>query len=227
MTEFTVSTEGGYFEWKGYGLKLHVPEKSVPGDMEEARVNIRASLSGQFQLPEGSDLLSPVFWISAPCKSTKPVRLEIQHCALREHEAVLPDLSFVSAIDSQRTLPYRFKQLDGGVFTKHSSYGSIQLNHFCGIGVVGRKSTPRSYCAHLYHNVKQIYDWRYYLAITQDLEAFKTVRHNHAYRITSGELRHGTCHFYTRYTRYSKINMPVPNRNQILFHRVFQAHYQV
>ena len=174
MTEFTVSTHGNNFEWKGYGMKLCVPAGSLPGGMGECRVNIRASVSGQFQLPEGSVLLSPVFWIMAPCKFTKLATLEIQHCALRD-ATTLSDLSFVSANCSQKDLPYRFGQLDGGVFTTHSLYGRIQLSHFSGVGVAGSKETPRSYCAHLYHTVKQIYDWRYYLAITQDLEAHITV----------------------------------------------------
>ena len=175
MTEFTVPSHGINFEWEGYGLKLNVPEGSLPGGMGECRFNIRMSLSGQFQLPEDSDLLSPVFWISAPCKFTKPVTLEIQHCALTEDETVLSDLCFVSAKCSQRDLPYRFEQLDGGVFTTHSSYGSIQLNHFSGASVAGRKRTLRSYCAHLYHAMKQMYDWRYYLSITRDLKAHITV----------------------------------------------------
>ena len=175
MTEFTVPTHGINFEWNEYGLKLHVSEGSLPVGVEKCQINIRASLSGQFQLPEDSVLLSPVFWISAPYKFTKPVTLEIQHCALREEETVLSDLSFVSAMCSQKDLPYRFKQLDRGVFTIHSSYGSIQLDHFAGIGIAGSNKIPRSYCAHLYHTMKQIYDWRYYLAITRDLKAHITV----------------------------------------------------
>ena len=170
MKEFTVSAESLTFEWEGYGLKVHISEGSLPVDVGECRVNIKASLSGQFQLPEDSDLLSPVFWISAPYKFTKPVTLEIQHCALTENETGLSDLSFVSAKCSERDLPYRFKQLDGGVFT-HSSYGSIQLSHFSGIGVTGRKNTPKSYCARLYSTMKEICDWRYYFVITQDLDA--------------------------------------------------------
>ena len=170
-TKFTVTTQGGSFEWKGYGLRLHVPEGSLPADMRECRINIRASLSGQFQFSEDSDLLSPVFWISAPGEFTKPVTLEIQHCALREDDATLSNLSFVSAKCSQKKLPYNFKRVDGGVFTTHSSYGSIQLSHFSGLGVTGGKRTPRLYCAHLYHTKKQTYDWRYYFVITQDLDA--------------------------------------------------------
>ena len=173
-TAFTVPNQGAAFEWEGYGLKLHVPEGSLPVGMGECKINIKASVSGQFQLLENSVLLSPVFWISPSCKFTRPVTLEIQHCALRE-ETVLSHLSFVSAKCSQRDLPYRFKQLNGGIFTTHSSYGSIQLNHFSGVGVTGSEETPRLYCAHLYHTIKQIDDWRYYLAITQDLEAHITV----------------------------------------------------
>ena len=172
--EFTVSTEGGSFQWEGYGLRLHVSKDSLPADVGECRINIRVSLSGQFQLPEETDLLSPVFWISAPCKFTKPVMLEIQHCALAKDEAALSNLSFVSANCSQKDLPYRFKQVGGGVFTKHSTYGSIKLKHFSGVGVTRSKDTSRSYCAHLYHTMKQMH-WRFYFVIMQDLDAKNTV----------------------------------------------------
>ena len=179
--EFIVPTKGLSFEWRGYGLRLHIPKGSLPPGIGECRINIRVSLSGQFQLPEDSALFSPVFWISVPCKFSKPVTLEIQHCALREDEMVLSDLSFVSAKCSQRDLPYRFRQVDGGVFTTHSSYGSIQLSHFSGNAVTGRKSTPRSYCGHLYHTMKQVYDWRFYFIIAQDLDAKNTVQLMHIY----------------------------------------------
>ena len=169
--EFTVSAAGGSFQWKGYGLRLHVSKDSLPAGTAECTINIRVSLSGQFQLPEGSDLLSPVFWISAPCKFTKRVTLEIQHCALTEDEAALSNLNFVFTKCSQRDLPYRFRQVDGGVFTTSSTYGSIQLNHFSGVGVTGRKETPRSYCAHVYHTKKRDCEWRFYFVIMQDLEA--------------------------------------------------------
>ena len=173
--EFTVSTEGGPFQWKGYGLRLHVPKDSLPPGTAECRINIRVSLSGQFQLPEGSDLLSPIFWISASCKFTKPVTLEIQHCALTENEAALSNLSFVLTKCSQKELPYRFTTMGGGLFTTSSTYGSIQLSHFSGVGVTGRKGTPRSYCAHVYHTKKKDYEWRFYFVIIPDLDAKNTV----------------------------------------------------
>ena len=169
--DFRVLTQGGTFQWKGYGLRLHVLKDSFPAGMEECRINIKVSISGQFQLPEDSELLSPVFWILAPCKFTRPLTLEIQHCALREDEAALSNLNFVSCKCSQKELPYRLRKVEGGVFTTHSSYGSIQLSHFSGLGVTGRKGIPQSYCAHLYYTMREMYDWRFYFVITQDLDA--------------------------------------------------------
>ena len=173
--EFTVFSQGGLVEWKGYGLRIEIPSGSFQPGVRECRINISASFSGQFLLPDESDLLSPIFWISASCKLTKPVTLEIQHCTLRKEEPMLSKLSFVSTKCSQRDLPYRFTQVDGGVFTTHSSYGRIQLNHFSGNAVAGKKNTPRSYCGHLYYTMKQISDWRCYFVITQDLDAKNTV----------------------------------------------------
>ena len=173
-TDFVVSTKGGFFEWKGYGLKLSVPEDSLPTGMEQCRINVKASLSGPFLLPDDSDLMSPVFWISALCKFKKLVTLEIQHCASRD-EASFADLNFVSTKCSQKELPYIFRQLDGGGFPADSSYGSIQLSHFSGIGVTGRR-TPRSYCAQIYYTIKEeASDWRVYFIITKDLDVLKTV----------------------------------------------------
>ena len=174
-TVFVVSAREGFFEWKGYGLILRISEDSLPTSMEECRINIKASLSGPFQLPEDSDLLSPIFWISSPCKFKKPVMLQIQHCASRD-EASFTDLNFISTKCSQKTLPYIFKQLDGGRFPADSSYGSIKVTHFSGIGVSGRKRTPRAYCAQIYYTIKdEASDWRVYFIITKDLDALKTV----------------------------------------------------
>ena len=193
-TEFTVPTQGGLFEWSGYGMRLHVPKSSLPPGMGDCKVNIKASLSGQFQLPEYLDLLSPVFWLSAPCKFTQPVTLEIQHCALREDEAALSSLRYVSTRCSQKDLPYKFRQVDGGVFTKHSCYGSINLSHFSGLAVTGRKNTPRSYCAHLYHTMKQMYDWRFYFVITQDLDVKNMVHLLHPFPVLT--LDSDPCYYF-------------------------------
>ena len=170
--DFAVPAKGGFFEWMGYGLRLSVSQDSLPAGMQECRVNIKASLSGPFQLPEDCDLLSPVFWISAPCNFLKPVTLDIQHCAIRD-AASTSDLKFISAKRSQN-LPYTFRQLDGGVFTTDSSYGSIRVSHFSGKAVAGRRSL-RSYCAQIYTIKEKVSKWRVFFIITLNLDILRTV----------------------------------------------------
>ena len=34
-TKFEVSIEGGFFEWKGYGMKLSIPEDCLPTELLE------------------------------------------------------------------------------------------------------------------------------------------------------------------------------------------------
>jgi len=184
-THFTVPNKGGSFEWKGYGVRLGVPKNSIPASMAECTINIKASLSGEFKFPEDSDLLSPVFWISAPCQFLKPVTLEIQHCALTEDETFISDLKFVSARCSQKFLPYTFRPIDDGVFTIHSSYASIELTHFSGLAVTGKKSTQRSYCAHIYYSSEGILNWTFYFIITRHLDIQITAVREHYGRIAS------------------------------------------
>ena len=189
-TEFKVHSEGSTLEWKGYGLRLHTPAHT--GSEEGHRISVKASLGGQYKLPKDMELLSPVFWISSPSNVNilKSVTMELQHCASRyeveeeeEEEgdgSMLADLSFVSAkpSPSEDQLPYLFKTLEGGVFTCHGSYGSIQLTqpaHFYGVGVAGRKMTPRCYCAHVFCAGQGSYDWRFYIVITRDLDVQKEV----------------------------------------------------
>ena len=153
---------------------------------------MKASCSGQYKLPKDMVFVSPVFWISSPSNvnTLKSVTMELQHCASRyeveeevEEEgdgSLLADLSFVLAkpSPSEDQLPYLFKALEGELFNCHSSNGTIQLTqptHFYGVGVAGRKMTPRCYCAHVFCADHGPYDWRFHIVITRDLDVQKEV----------------------------------------------------
>jgi len=57
--EEVVTNGGKNFHWEDYGFKLHVLENALP---EGTHVNIKASLSGQFELPERIyELVSAVY----------------------------------------------------------------------------------------------------------------------------------------------------------------------
>ncbi len=82
------------------------------------------------------------------CRFQYQLTVEIQHCAKMTNST---KLSFVRAHRSQESLPYTFKQLEGrGSFTEHSSYGSLELNHFSGLAVTG-EDVERVYTASLYY----------------------------------------------------------------------------
>ena len=139
--------------WEGFGLRLHIQEDSLPAGMEQCTLNIKASLAGQYEFPENSNLVSAVFWLRCEptCRFTKPVTVEIQHCAKSEN-VDSPKMKFVRALCSQAQLPYTFKEL-GGDFNRHSSYGVIQVNSFSGLAVTG--PSERRYLTNvLYKEVK-------------------------------------------------------------------------
>ena len=139
-TTFTLMPEAQSFEFTGYGFKLHVPDSSLPAEVSETQLNVRVSLSGQFQLPTDCELISAVYWVSSTCpnKFTKPLVVEIQHCAALSSDEQCEQLTFVRTMCTQKELPYTFTE-EGGVFSYHSSYGSLSLSHFSGVGIGRRR----------------------------------------------------------------------------------------
>ena len=135
---FTITQEAVYLKFEGYGFKLHIPDGSLPEEVSETQLNVEVSLSGQFQLPSNSELLSAIYWVSSPHKFTKPITVEIQHCASLSNDEQCEQLTFVRTICTQKELPYIFEEHVGGVFSHHSSYGSVSLSHFSGLGIVFR-----------------------------------------------------------------------------------------
>ena len=113
--------------------------------MSETKLCVQVSLSGQFQMPPDSELVSAVYWVYSPHKFIKPLTVEIQHCAVLSSDQQCAQLAFVSTKCTQKELPYVFKTRDGGCFSHYSSYGSLPLSHFSGLGVVKRKVSQRSH----------------------------------------------------------------------------------
>ena len=178
MTVVVYSSHGKQIIWPGYGLRLNIPKGCLPAGMEQCTVNIKASLAGQYEFSENSHLVSAIFWLRCEhvCKFTKPIIVEIQHCAKSENVTNL-ELSFVRAVCSQKQLPYTFKQLPGGNFTSHSSYGVIELNSFSGVGVTQEESEDREYCSQLFY-LGQPNPCKIHYVVTWNIDAHLTVRFN-------------------------------------------------
>ena len=75
------SSQGQLIEWNG--LKLHIHAGSLPEDLQECTIFIKASLAGEYEIPENTSLVSAIFWLRCEpqCTFVKPVTVEIQHCS--------------------------------------------------------------------------------------------------------------------------------------------------
>ena len=175
--QLLVTNEGMNFQWKDHGFKLHVPKNALPEDIPEYSVNIKASLAGQFELPEGYELVSAVYWVKTQGKFQKPTTIEVQHCANFSNPN---QLYFVRTSCAQKSLPYKFKFINGGSFISENKYGALSITHFSGIGVVKEvKHDEHScqYCAQVYFTDKHLGGCWYYchFVVTKDLEMCLTV----------------------------------------------------
>ena len=142
-TRFVLTKGAQSFEWEEHGFKLHVPEGSLPEGLDQCEVKVKVSLSGNFDLPESSELVSAVYWVYSPHLFLEPLTVEIQHCAAITTPTQCTQLTFIRTKCTQKELPYSFKELDGGSFEPNSPYGSIPVTHFSGIGIA-KKSIRRS-----------------------------------------------------------------------------------
>ena len=163
--------EGCTYEWKGHGLRLQVPADALEPLSPPATIIIQASLSGHYHLPDNTQLVSAVYWIAFPGKFSRPVTLEVHHCAALEQSHTLSSLSFVRAKCSQETLPYNFKRIQGGVFSASSRHGAIELSHFSGVGIASEESEQsKHYTAHTFYIHQSPTTWLMHFIIICDLE---------------------------------------------------------
>ena len=174
QTSVLVTGSSQTFHWVGYGLKLHIPQGTLPPASKPFKVHIKAALSGQFEFPQYSTLVSALYSIYSPVKFSQPVTLEVQHCA---KSSDLSHLSFVVAKCTQKELPYRFTPTSKKeVFSSHTSHGSIVLDSFSILGIINKLAgaDAQQYCASLYYFGSRT-DKQVDFVVTQNLETCITV----------------------------------------------------
>ena len=162
-TSLVVTKSAKYFHWKGFGFNLHIPEGSLPHDLDQCNIDIVVSFAGQYKFPDNYHLVSAVYWLRCDpnCRFTKPVSIEIQHCSPRKNFA---KLCFVRSHCTQKQLPYQFRQT-GGLFTEYCSYGSKELRSFSGYSIVQEGSSNKNYVGKVYYSEKTISSLRIHFAL--------------------------------------------------------------
>ena len=163
------------FEWRGYGLKLFIPDQTFSSGVNQCLISIQTGLSGQFTLPQEYSLVAAVYGITVAAQFVKQVTLEIEHCAVCDSQDDCEALTFAVAKTSKEDLPYRFEVLPGGVFTPMSSHGSIRVQNFSLYTILAKLRSRKRYLAQVFYVPIQPTDWRLYFVVTKDLEAEITV----------------------------------------------------
>ena len=169
-----------HFTWEGYGLHLYIPEGALPPEIEQCTISIKATVEGNYVFPKNSHLVSAVYWFHCDpkCQFSKPIILEIQHCA---KELNLQTLSFVKATTTEGKPEIKFfKTLGycGGIFPSCDSYGFIFLDKFCGYGVVQEGSEDRQYRADIYYLPQSINQFQIHFTVLWNTEAHHSVSIN-------------------------------------------------
>ena len=169
-----VTDKAQQFIWKQFGFEFIIPSGVLPPGVDQYELLIKASLLGDYQLPQEYYLVSPIFWIRCEphCKFVKAITLKIQHCALDQN---LPNLNFVRALCKQKELPYSFQIISGGQFSENNSYGLIELKGFSGIGAAQKGSEERRYCASLFYLTSNIHDRQVHFTVTWNTDAHRNV----------------------------------------------------
>jgi hypothetical protein len=149
------------FHWERYGFKVHIPAGAI--NAEPVTLCIKASLSGDYQLPDDGNLVSGVYWLSLhpPVKRFhKKVTISIQHCASVGDSA----LSFITAKCTEEP-PYTFKSLPAKIFSE-SKEGTIEVDHFSSLAIKGRKHSISDYAFCTFYIQKQLNIYEAHITVT-------------------------------------------------------------
>ena len=115
-----------------------------------ATVRVKVIRSGQFELPEKSQLISAFYWISSSEVFLEEVAVNIQHCAYIQSEEEYSDLKFIIAKCPQEKLPYTFKEREG-LFNLDTQYAAIKVKHFSIFGIKSSRKTKVRCAAFKYY----------------------------------------------------------------------------
>ena len=128
--KFTYAGDEDHLLWEEYGIKLHFPPCASEVHIE-GTVSVLSVDDDNYKFPEGYELVSAVYNVSANKPFPYPVTIQLQHCVPlhNDDDASHLGMSFMIA-DTEQGPPYVFRELCGGVFRCGSSYGEIQLSHF-------------------------------------------------------------------------------------------------
>ena len=123
-------------DWEKNGLRIQVPKGAV---CRSCDISVEVILTGNFEFPKNTELVSAVYAISASSKLIKPVQIEIQlqHCVTVDKQQLGQSLMFAKAACNDRpNVPYKFEPVEGGMFHVNRYYAVIKCDQFSYFAVI-------------------------------------------------------------------------------------------
>ena len=171
--KFVYTGEKSCLLWGEYGIKVHLPPSHPPTHIE-GKISLLSPDNG-YIIPDGYELVSALYDISADQQLPVAVTIEIEHCVpIESYGKVLA--SNMTHIVAHSGPPYNFDKI-GGSFEPESFYGKMELDHLTVIGTVVRSirwglGYVRPFFAALYY----FDDNRANFVVTNNLQAHIHVR---------------------------------------------------
>ena len=170
-----MTNEEQHVDWKGYGLRLHIPSNALPEGCSQFQLKMKAAFPGKFQLPEKYHVvISAVYSFNHELgdkKLRRPVTLEMQHYAATT--GAVKDLCIVRADkSSEGIVPGVVFNGDGYAKIELYSFSSYYVKLFCRINYW---FSTVNLCAKLYYTNIEPNSFRFYLYLIPQLDTVLTV----------------------------------------------------
>ena len=162
-TVIMVTTSNRDLFWDAFGVQMHFPPDFLPSYTPNVSISIKVtSSSDQFQFPKNTSPVSAVYWIKChpKCNFARNISFAIQHYGKFNNST---NLAFVRTGHDD----FVFNRLEGGMFSNSTSYGIIEISHFCGLAIVQNEPGEKRYFAGLiYHPIaKDAYSVHFVMSV--------------------------------------------------------------
>ena len=114
-----------------FGLKLYFQPNT---SLESFNITIGVRLSANYTPPEGTTLVSAIYFIHTSSQLLRPVTVEIEHSVDIDWDQPDSNRTLTFGKASSAEPPYVFKTLSGGNFSRNF-WGNIELSKFSAVGI--------------------------------------------------------------------------------------------
>ena len=119
------------YDWEDYGITLSIPEGAIPRNQTITLVVSYSTRTHDF-LPDGYQLVSPMYTIAPSFNFLKSLMISIEHWAILENDWATSQLVFVHITAAGGTV------IQSGRFQIGSSWGEMNTTSFSKFGIVER-----------------------------------------------------------------------------------------